>query len=462
MNNDLEYIFGPSGVGDDLRERAKLSTRVFARSQDHLALANENTRGHRLNAIEALDAFGVDKLREVLDFGSAIIASSLDEPSSTLINRREALGLSIENIVDISGFTSAQIEDCENPSTRSSIKILRRLCEALDLDEQVISFVPGARGDNHLAVRLKEIGAGGGFTPRTIVALSEASWIVRAESRLREMLDGKQSSRSLFKKTPIRISVGDPVWSQGYVLAEEARKHLRISDSEPILSIRDICGKLGVPLLQSVFPKKIAGATVGSNGFRGIAVNKVGRNENVLVRRSTMAHELGHLLWDSDEFLDKIRVDSYEDVEQNECSIDLVERRANAFAIAFLAPPEAFVDKFRSYGDKINATRGVMEHFGISFTAARFHAKNTMNLNLQNIQSYVDLNPTDAWVTREEFVSPLFPIRETSESRHGAFAALVVRAKIGGLISVDTASEYMQTTPDVFEKHESVLAGYFL
>ena len=61
------------------------------------------------------------------------------------------------------------------------------------------------------------------------------------------------------------------------------------------------------------------------------------------IRRATLAHELGHLLYDPDSRLQNVCVDSYigsrKDPQTYES--DFVEQRANAFAIAFLAPIDA-------------------------------------------------------------------------------------------------------------------------
>ena len=75
-------------------------------------------------------------------------------------------------------------------------------------------------------------------------------------------------------------------------------------------------------------------------------MNLHGDNQNPLVRRATIAHEFAHLLYDPDEYLNKVTVDTYEGLEYNpKIGPDIadsehyhVEQRANAFAISFLAP----------------------------------------------------------------------------------------------------------------------------
>ena len=59
---------------------------------------------------------------------------------------------------------------------------------------------------------------------------------------------------------------------------------------------------------------------------------------------ATLAHELGHLSFDPPERLENLRVDSYAEGRtdpRGEGAADFVEQRANAFAVAFLAPNDA-------------------------------------------------------------------------------------------------------------------------
>ena len=131
----------------------------------------------------------------------------------------------------------------------------------------------------------------------------------------------------------------------GYDLAEQAREHLGLGD-EPVPSMRSLVeDNLGIPVIQARLRNEIAGATVAvtdedGHECRGIVLNTVGQNQNVWVRRATLAHEVGHLLYDPEDRLEGIRVDTYEtnDVNPESGSTDYVEQRANAFAIAFLAP----------------------------------------------------------------------------------------------------------------------------
>lgn len=461
MQTDLDYVFGP-GTGNDLRMRARSSTRRFVRSQDHLALAKAHSKGHELTAVEALDAFGFNKLLEAVDCGSAILPPSQDEPGGTLKRRRESLGLSVDDLKRPTGLSELQILDCENPETRSPIKDIIRLAEILGLDERVISFIPGAKGDDTLAVRLRDIRSTRSLNASTVAALTEVSWVVKTECRLREALNIGCKKSIQFSPSYKYGDSSYPVWQHGYYLANQTRSLLGINEADPIHPIREVCSQLGIPLVQTNLPHGIAGATVVSDGHRGIAINVGGQNLNVWVRRATIAHELGHLLWDSDDNLNRVRVDSYDDLERNSWQQDVVEARANAFAIAFLAPLAAVKDVFLSHTDQSRGLRAVMERFGISFTAAKFHVGNALGSQLEPNQfRNVSREPTTEWDAPELFAVVGFPIEKTSDVRRGEFAGLVVSAKQAGLISLDTAAEYLQTTPEIFQAKEPILADIF-
>jgi Zn-dependent peptidase ImmA (M78 family) len=191
-----------------------------------------------------------------------------------------------------------------------------------------------------------------------------------------------------------------------------------------------------------------------------VVVNIVGDNENVWVRRATLAHELGHLLWDPEQDLRRLKVDSYQELNRLyrdqffEQRPDHVERRANAFAIELLAPHDRVRDIFVRASTEREGLRGVMEHFGISYMAARYHIWNAMDrtIDLESLTG-VDNQPTDEWKGRESFANEYFRPESVPISRRGHFAGGVVRAERARLISLDTAALYLRCTPSEYEAH---------
>ena len=75
--------------------------------------------------------------------------------------------------------------------------------------------------------------------------------------------------------------------------------------------------RLGIPIIQVKLPPAIAGATISSHGQRGIVLNVRGANTNVWIRRTTLAHELAHILFDPEAKLESVRVDSYKQLERD-------------------------------------------------------------------------------------------------------------------------------------------------
>jgi hypothetical protein len=79
---------------------------------------------------------------------------------------------------------------------------------------------------------------------------------------------------------------GDPAWQHGFSLAHKNRRLLGLDETSPIDSMRDLCDRLGIPLLQAELPDTIVGATLEVHQVRGVLVNIRGDNENVWVRRA--------------------------------------------------------------------------------------------------------------------------------------------------------------------------------
>jgi len=139
-NDELDIIFGEDSVGDTPEERASTSGREWVRSQDGLALFSGNATGMKLSSAEVLEIFGIDRMREVLEYGSAVLPCSHDEPAASLIRRRTRLGLTQAELAKKAGVTVGELVDAENESTRTSIQVLDKICRTLSIDTRRISF----------------------------------------------------------------------------------------------------------------------------------------------------------------------------------------------------------------------------------------------------------------------------------------------------------------------------------
>src|SRR5262249_42863769 len=282
----------------------------------------------------------------------------------------------------------------ERGGNRIPIRDLERIAIALGLDERLIGVTPGAGGDQRLGARLKRVGTvDAAFSAAMVSTFAEAAWVIRTESRLRALLGWRSSVLDRFEPDTFYGSRSFPTWEYGYLLADRARNALNIERGDTIRPLWHLVFQMGLPLVQASLPDRIAGATIAAGGHRGIVVNTIGQNTNVWVRRSTIAHELGHLLWDPDDRLMSVHVDEYSAITAIENVRDDVEARTNAFAIEFLAPKRDAELIFRTSSTDESGLRQIMERFGVSFTAARYHVWNACERSFHRESLQVDSAP---------------------------------------------------------------------
>lgn len=454
--SDLDLVFGP---GDGTPEaRAARSRTQYVRSQVQLALFREGAKGRVLSAAEALNAFGLNALVSVHQEGSFSLIWQSGEPAKTLSSRRKDMKISVEKLASATGLTKVSIEEAEKPNRVVPIRQLEVIAQHLALDERLIGFSPQAGSDQALAVRLRQLQEQRDevrFTESSVLRLAEAGWVIARQASLCEFLN--QPSFRPFSKPDGNLSY--PAWKHGFRLAAETRRHLELMPTEPIKSLRDLFEReLSIPFVQQDLGEKFAGATIANGNVRGIVVNERGANSNVWVRRMTMCHELGHLLWDPDQHLNKLTVDSYDEIlGLNANRTDPVEIRANAFAVAFLAPPEAVKAVFSEDGSDTDHLFNLAERYGISLTAARYHAQNVLNKDFGSIIADYP-TPSDEWQAAENRAVDYFPITTTPITRRGRFAYLAARGFKLGLLSADSAASLLRTDArTLLEKADAIV-----
>lgn len=453
---DLDAVFGSASSGHTPEERARTSTTVFVRSQLQLAFDSPNAKGRRLSALEALRTFGWEILRRVGEEQSAPLLSSIQEPARTLKNRRNELGLAIRAVARQARVAEQEVLNSEMPGRLTSIQTLERVAQILALDERRLGFQPNAGADDQLGVRLRQLTHEGDehhFSAATVMHLTEAAWVVSRQHEFQSLI-GCDAEVVPVPRFDDRYSY--PVYNIGYQLALRTRSMLHLKEDEPISSVREIVERrFRIPLVQEKINQRFAGATIANGDTRGIVINEEGANKNVWVRRMTLSHELGHLLWDPDEKLESVRVDAYEELEENErvTKRDPAEIRANAFAIAFLAPPAAVLRIADSSPSLLEAVVTVMERFGISATAARNHVANATGRSVPTDLQVPWTEPDQSWEVAENLTVDYFPIVETPISRRGMFAWYVAKLHARHLISLDTAASYLRAPQESLEGH---------
>lgn len=457
----LDAVFGP-GEGATPEQRAVHSRRLFVRGLDLLTFdESPKATGRRLSAREALDAYGFDKLCEIVHDGSAIITSDPSAVGRTLRERRQQLGIQRRTLASKCGL-APEVVDAMEASKRRPIREYERVARVLGLDERFISFEAVPRGNERVAVRLRTLSQDRPSLSSTIVAtLTEASWVAMTQIRLEEQL-GLHVPKHRFTPSNDYGSRSRPAYRVGYELADMFRRRVNLGGS-PIPSMRDLVEhSLAVPVIQAPLGDHIAGATLQAEGTRrAIVLNINGKNLDACVRRSTMAHELCHLLFDPNPQLQDLRVDEYAELDQrDDTRADPVEQRANAFAVQLLAPQADAVARYQS----ANGLSGVLDHFGISFTAGRYQVWNGVRRSVPLESIYApNRRPEVDWDARETYTLAFHPIRSLVDhpSRAGRFGALAVRAASVGIVSWDTVAEWLFCTVTDARRAEDALRDLY-
>ena len=127
---------------------------------------------------------------------------------------------------------------------------------------------------------------------------------------------------------------------------------------------------------------------------------------------------------------------------------DAVERRANAFAVEFLAPRDAVKQLIPDVAEVSAAgIAQVMANFGIGRAAARYHVWNAWwRQAILPPESSIRARPADEQRSAEDFTLDYFPIPGVTDQRRGRFALLTAEAVDAGLITADTAAQHLSCT----------------
>lgn len=441
----LDAIFGEDSDGPDPTSRALSSRRTFVRSQMQLAFDKPEAKGRKLNAQEALDIFGFDSLEQVATLGRAHLFRTVTEPSATLKARRAELEFSTATVAERAGVSVKDVELAETPGHLSSIHVLERIATALVLDERVLTIVPGARADAELGLQLRPLEDTGIKNEKTAAVLAEAAWIIGRQAQLRDRTAASETLRRFDERSD---DYEYKTFERGYRLAARTRAILGLGDVEPIHSIRAVAEDLlGLPIVEAPLGSSIAGATIVNNRARGIVLSSILASTNkVLLRRTTIAHELGHALWDPDGSLGRIKVDTERSISEITAKgVDRVEMRARSFAIALLAPTMAIRRIHREERTASRAVNRIVMEFGLSASAAIFHLRNVCRLRADELPNVRTPQAAHAlWDERERRAGTALELGEVPIMRRGGFAADVVAAWRAGRISDDTASSWLR------------------
>lgn len=455
-DRQAELLFGAGAADESAETRARSSQRLFVRSQDQLAAYREGATGRVLSAWEALQDHGAEKLAEIVEYGSAIICDSPATAGRDIKERREALGLTLKDVAAKAGVAATDILEVEGAKIRVPVQRLERLARVLGLDDRWVSSARAGDATRELAYRLRTIGQQNrSLSSAAVLTFAEAAWVGMVQVRLETWL-GIRPRRPRIEPRQVYRDPSYKVYEQGYSLAQETRRILGFGSGALPKTMREICEDvLGIPVVQAELPIGIAGATISGRETRTLVINVNGKNRNAWIRRSTYAHELCHLLWDVQGDLNDLRVDDYDELEASPDDLpDPVEQRANAFSVEFLAPGDAVVEVFYgARGRDADRLRAVLEKFDVSFTAGRYQLWNSLH-RPRPLESFTvtETEPSADAQGRESYAADYFPIPTTPMTRRGRFSGVVVLAAKKGVISWDTAAEYLNSTEAELEQ----------
>ncbi len=164
-------------------------------------------------------------------------------------------------------------------------------------------------------------------------------------------------------------------YEEGYRLAEDCRDELGIGPDQVFVDMENVLSRLGIKVLEDALETSaIRGVAVAGNGFApAILVNTTSfYNNNDVGKRFTLAHELCHILYD------RTRAQKLSHLSDPWASAR-TEKRANAFAAMFLAPPSAIRQRLADIS--LDAIRTLASKVGMGVTALVEHLYNVDLIN---------------------------------------------------------------------------------
>ena len=248
------------------------------------------------------------------------------------------------------------------------------------------------------------------LTEDTVVALSEASAIIRTQHRLQNWLGIHPKVKTYLLSDNYKYDQHTPS-NLGYMLAHNLRAQLGLG-STTINSIKELIeNELCIPIIQIKMSPSIHGVVVTTtdeynNETRGIVINA-----SYEIQEHILAQKLAQVLYDTDLIFQKLQVGYYKNNNEHTININYIDQRANVFGLAFCNPNKSLSE---------------------------------IDNDLNVIQSYTQPCPKNHYVDD-------FPINTTPIQRQGRFSGLVAASYEHGLISEYTAAQYLNCEINEFQ-----------
>ena len=323
-----------------------------------------------------------------------------------------------KRLAEESGLTAMAITNYENGDRMPSMDILKKLASALDV-----------RVSDFLAIRNENlVFKHGEFRKTETLPMAKQEFIRESVEEyfcrfytVVELLGGEVLPEA--PKCHVLQMTGD---IEAY--AKAMRLHLGFAEEGPVNDLIAVLENKGVLVyICDVESNKFSGMNGFVNGRPYIIVNG---NMSPERNRSTIAHELAHLMFNWSEDMDE----------------KTVEETATAIASAFLFPQ---VDAIRELGVRRNRVTNdmtlVCREYGISTFLLVKRAQMARIISSETVKSFYVMASILGWRTHE-------PVRIEQE-RPTLFEQLVLRAVCEGEISVQRGAELLKMSYDAVLSH---------
>lgn len=356
--------------------------------------------------------------------------------------RVELLDYTASFITSETAIASERLEKIENGDDPPTIGEAIKLASVYGIDPRLLARRPIrlAPGDGISVLALSsEFRRISPTTRKAIVAAANAA---RDLGDLEEAL-GLHSRYDRFAvehRPPVQPRRDRPPYQQGRDIARALRRQL--GHRGPIASLRTFIAERfpSITILDAHLGRD---ADLGGVSFadrrRGVTIilNIDGRNENPLVRRFSLAHELCHLLIDWSRMQPLAVISEVRDDAKLE-----IEQRANGFASRFICPEEAVL-ALRKHSPR-DALAAIIGRWGLHFNAACLYLHRAGGFALADLERAPRTFDESIWTEAEAIPEYReFPISEVPVERRTLVARHASRLYLDGRIDADQLTGYL-------------------
>jgi Zn-dependent peptidase ImmA (M78 family)/transcriptional regulator with XRE-family HTH domain len=243
---------------------------------------------------------------------------------------RERRGLSQQKVAEAMNFPRTAVTNFESGNREVSTLELTRLAELYHVAPA--SLLSPEFSEDASVVLLRALQQAS-ISEEISQAIEDVRDLCHEGAVLRQLLGG-EFEESL-PNCNSRIGSPSEAIRQGDIVAREERRRLGLGNA-PVGNITSLIGGQGVWAAACSLPDDMSGLFLNDKSD-GLAI-LINSKHAAVRRRFSYAHEYGHALFDRGE---PVRL-----TQQSNAS-ELVEKRANAFAAAFLMPADGVEDQLR-------------------------------------------------------------------------------------------------------------------